>query len=234
MFPMTYVLHYAPDNASLIIRAALELCGQPYETRLVDRASRQQASADYRALNPAGLIPVLETPQGPIFETGAILLWLADTHGGLGPGPGAPNRADFLKWLFFLSNTLHPALRMLFYPQKYIAQDHAAALRDGLEQTLNQNFHILDQAAAAHPAIFGGGTPTALDLYAAALLRWSAIYPTDRPKTWFSLAAFPTLRCICTRLDALPFTDCLHLTEGLGTHPFSNPHPSTPPIGSAT
>ena len=82
---MNYVLHYAPDNASLIIRAALEVRGLPYATQLVDRGTQEQSTPAYRALNPNGLIPVLETPQGPVFETGAILLWLADTHGGLGP-----------------------------------------------------------------------------------------------------------------------------------------------------
>ena len=59
---MNYRLHYAPDNASLIIRLALEEIGVPYETVLVDRRSRAQDTTAYRALNPAGLIPVLETP----------------------------------------------------------------------------------------------------------------------------------------------------------------------------
>ena len=85
-----YRLHYAPDNASLVIRLALEDMGLPYETVLVDRTTREQDSAAYRALNPAGLIPVLETPQGPVFETAAILLWLADTHGQLAPAPADP------------------------------------------------------------------------------------------------------------------------------------------------
>ena len=78
-------LHYAPDNASLCIRLALEELGLPYETVLVNRATHAQRSPAYLALNPNGLIPVLETPDGPLFETGAILLWLADTHGGLRP-----------------------------------------------------------------------------------------------------------------------------------------------------
>ena len=86
-----YRLHYAPDNASLIIRLALEELGQPFETILIDRRGGALDTAAYRSLNPHGLIPVLETPDGPIFETGAILLWLADRHGALGPGPQAPD-----------------------------------------------------------------------------------------------------------------------------------------------
>ena len=101
-----YRLHYAPDNASLVIRLVLEEMALPYETTLVDRARKEQEGAAYRALNPNGLIPVLVTPQGPIFETAAILLWLADTHGRMAPRSDSPERAAFLKWLFFLSNTL--------------------------------------------------------------------------------------------------------------------------------
>ncbi len=51
----------------------------PYRTVLVDRAAQAQKSPAYLALNPNGLIPVLETPHGPVFETAAILLWLAET-----------------------------------------------------------------------------------------------------------------------------------------------------------
>ena len=87
-----YRLHYAPDNASLIVRLALEELGRPYETVLVDRRAKAQRSPAYLALNPAGRIPTLETPDGPISETGAILLWLADRHGALAPAAGDPAR----------------------------------------------------------------------------------------------------------------------------------------------
>ncbi|MCX8224579.1 MAG: glutathione S-transferase, partial [Sulfitobacter sp.] len=136
----SYILHYAPDNASLIIRLALEALGQPYRTVLVDRAASAQTSPAYLALNPHGLIPVLECPDGAIFETGAILLWLTDRHGELGPKVHSPKRADFLKWLFFISNTVHPALRMTFYPEKYAGADarHQAALRSTMQAALSR------------------------------------------------------------------------------------------------
>ena len=84
---MTYTLHYAPDNASLIVRLALEELGVPYHALLVDRRKNAQKSKAYLALNPSGRIPVLETMDGPIFETGAILMWLVDQHQALGPAP---------------------------------------------------------------------------------------------------------------------------------------------------
>lgn len=231
---MTYVLHYAPDNASLIIRLALEHRGLPYTTRLVDRQAAAQNAPDYLALNPNGLIPVLETPQGPLFETGAILLWLADTHGQLGPGPEAAERGDFLKWLFFAANTLHPALRMMFYPDKYIAPEASAALHRGLAAQLSRSFATLNTVAAARPAWLGGPSPSVLDFYVAALLRWPVLYPTAADRSWFDLAATPDLARIATRVETLPCTSALQKAEGLGMTPFTSPTYPNPPEGSAT
>ena len=231
---MTYVLHYAPDNASLIIRLALDHLGLPYRTALVDRAARAQDSAAFRALNPAGRIPVLETPQGPLFETGAILLWLADTHGGLGPAPDDPGRGDFLKWLFFLANTPHASLRKMFYAERFIAPAHTEALRAGLGAELARDFATLEALAATKPSILGAEAPTVLDFYLVALLRWSALYPTDADRSWFDLSRYPALQAIAVRIETLPCTHRLQSAEGLGDTPFTQPRYPTPPEGSAT
>jgi len=230
---MTYVLHYAPDNASLIVRLALEHRELPYRAALVDRRAKAQESADFRALNPNGLIPVLETPEGPLFETGAILLYLADRHGGLGPGPDDPARGDFLKWLFFLSNTIHPALRRLFYPEKSIAPAHVDALRAGTRNDLTQHYATLE-IQAVRGWLLGGTAPTVLDFYTAALLRWPVLYPADQPRDWFTLAASPALARLSTAVEALPATHALQCAEGLGDTPFTAPRYPQPPEGSAT
>lgn len=230
---MTYILHYAPDNASLIIRLALEHRKLPYKTRLVDRQTNQQTSTTFRRLNPNGQIPVLETPAGPMFETGAILLWLADTHGGLAPGPDDPERGAFLKWLFFAANTLHPALRMMFYPDKYITQTHAEILREGLQQHLSVQFQTLEDVAQTRPQWLGGQNASVLDFYICAMLRWAAIYPSPQQTRWFELTRYPALKVICAQIETLPCCDTLKTAEGLGTSPFTDPHPPNPPEGSA-
>lgn len=230
-----YRLHYAPDNASLIVRLALEELGLPFETVLVDRARREQAGAVYRALNPHGLIPVLETPHGPMFETGAILLWLADTHGALAPAPDAPERGDFLKWLFFVSNTLHTGLRMLFYPEKYAGPDpaHQAALSRSMQTALKTHLRALDDLAGTHPPWFNAIPIFALDLYLPPLLRWAALYP-EGGTGWFSLSDTPHLATHAARIEQRPSVRRAILAEGLGETPFTRPAPATPPEGSAT
>jgi len=231
-----YRLHYAPDNASLVIRLALEELGQPFETVLVDRRASAQRSAEYLALNPNGLIPVLETPDGPIFETAAILLWLADHYGALAPARDSPDRAPFLKWLFFASNTLHADLRMLFYPGSYIGADSAqqGQLQNTMRTRLHQHLSNLDSAAAQHPVWLGGEQPTVLDIYLVCQMRWMALYPSNSDHSWFVLAQYPHLKEICARFEHRASVKAARTSEGLGATPFTSPTLANPPEGSAT
>ncbi len=230
-----YRLHYAPDNASLIVRLSLDELGAPYESTLVDRTAQGQRARAYLALNPHGLIPTLETPQGPIFETAAILLWLADSHGALAPAPAAPERGDFLKWLFFTSNTLHAGLRMLFYPEKYTGPDPVAqaALRSAMQGAIKTHLKTLETLAATQPPYFNAIPISALDLYIPVLLRWMALYPRGGTD-WFDLASTPHLAAHAARIEQRDSVKAAILAEGLGETPFSNPSPPIPPEGSAT
>jgi glutathione S-transferase len=183
---------------------------------------------DYLALNPNGLIPVLETPDGVMFETGAILLWLADRHGALAPAPTDSARADFLKWLFFTSNTLHAALRQLFYPWKVVGPSKAdqSVLRAGLQNLLQTHFATLDQHWAAPHA------PDAISLYVAACLRWSQLYgPEDH--SWFDLDAYPKLKHMAAALEGRPSVRASMSAEGWSDAPFTKPVPANPSLGSA-
>ncbi len=229
-----YRLHYAPDNASLIVRLVLDELAQPHDTVLVDRARREQRGTAYRALNPAGLIPVLETPQGPIFETGAILLWLADTHGGLAPGVNDPERGAFLKWLFFTANTLHADLRMLFYPEQYAGSEHGDALRAALTPRLRRHLGLLEAVAAGQPPWLTPETPSVLGYYIACLMRWMALYPRDFDRDWYRLADTPHLGHLLSALENRPATRAAQTAEGLGAAPFTAPRLATPTKGSAT
>lgn len=231
-----YRLHYAPDNASMIVRLVLEALGQHYEVVLVDRAARGQNEPAYLALNPNGLIPTLETPDGPVFETGAIVLWLADRHGALAPVPDDPARGHFLKWLFFVSNTLHAGMRILFYPEKYAGPDTSVqtALRNQMAKVTSGHLVRLDTEAGANPGWFNATAPNVLDYYIAACLRWLALYPKELQRPVFDISRYVHLHALALRLDAVPATAAVATAEGLGQTPFSAPRYPNPPEGSAT
>lgn len=223
------ILHYAPDNASLCVRLALEELAVPHVTRLVDRRACGQRAPAYLALNPNGLIPTLETPDGPIFETAAILLWLADrAPGQVFPAPQDADRGAALARLIWLSNTLHAALRMMFYPDQY-APDAPDAL---YRATITRITALLDQAEAHPAACLIADRPHVAACYLAPMLRWCALYGSDTG--WFDLARWPGLLAFARAFEARPAAVRAARAEGLGPTPFSAPVFPTPPEGSAT
>jgi len=222
---MRYVLHYAPDNASLIIRLALDILDLPFETRLVDRSRNAQSSPAYLALNPNGLIPTLETRDGVMFETSAILLYLHEQHGRLMPDTG-PARASALKWLVWLGNSLHPSQRMLFYPHLYTDGDHKDLRRPARKRITR----LLNLLADADDSDWLEGPASAMSCYLAPLLRWCAIYGGP---AWFDLTDHPRLMDFARRMEQTKATTRAITAEGLGPHPFTAPEPPNPPEGSA-
>lgn len=229
---MSYTLHFAPDNASLIVRIFLEEIGARYSCALVDRAKQEQSSAAYRNLNPNGLIPVLETDEGAIFETAAILLWLADRHEFGFPAPVTATRGAALKWLFFLSNTVHANLRILFYPEKYIDEKATSALRHGIQRNLIQYLQLLEAEIGPKDYLLSD-TPSATDIYLCTMVRWIQLYPINETD-WFDLNQFPNIQNLAKRLETRPSVLSAAKAEGLGETVFSAPIYANPQIGSAT
>jgi glutathione S-transferase len=89
------------------VRWALEEVGQPYEVRLVSfRAMKEPA---HLALHPFGQIPTYEEGDLTLFETGAIVLYIAQGHAGLLPND-ADARARAITWMFAAVNTLEPPI----------------------------------------------------------------------------------------------------------------------------
>lgn len=89
------------------VRWALEETGQPHEVRLVPfRALKTPA---HLALHPFGQIPTYEEDDLVLFETGAIVLHIAQRHAGLLP-PDANARARAVAWMFAAVNTLEPPI----------------------------------------------------------------------------------------------------------------------------
>lgn len=229
----TLRLHYAPDNASLIVRLALEELALPYEAVLVDRRRAEQTGPQYKAINPAGKIPALETKDGALFETAAILLYLADREGRLAPRQDTTERGVFLSWLFYLSNTMHPNLRMTFYPQSYVGKDgDHSRLLDCARQNLIESLHLMEQLAAKEHDWCAGENPSLLDLYLAGMLRWMALYPQG-DTDWFSLREWPNLYFMLKRLETRESVGALIKAEGMQPSPFTDPHYPNPPEGVA-
>lgn len=219
-----YTLHHIDDWASLIIRLALEEMGVAYNLHTHDFDAGSLDRADFRALNPQGLIPVLETDDGPIFETAAILLWLADRHGAMAPAPGHPDRGAFLSWFMFVSNTLHPSAMAQLHPEKLAGDRGQTTVCRQATARLRQQCALLDALMATAPVWLNPVKPTILSPYLAVLLRWSQFLSAD-PAHVLDLTPYPALRAHLVALEARPAFARVTIAEALGPTPFSNPQP---------
>jgi glutathione S-transferase len=177
-------LHYAPGNASMTPHMLLEELGAPFELERVDREHNAHKSPAYLKLNPNGLIPVLEDGDLVLYETAAIVLHLCDTHPEAGLAPtalGSPERAQFYKWLVWLSASLQSQMPIYFYTERYVAPGNAAGAAEVKALTTERIEKLIDQIdvqLASHGGPwFLGERYSALDPYALMLCRWTRSAP---------------------------------------------------------
>jgi glutathione S-transferase len=170
-------LYYYPGNANLAPHMLLEELGVAHRLVLVDRAVDAHKSAAYLALNPNGRLPTLVDGALVLFETAAICLHLADTHpqAQLAPPLGTPQRADFYRWLMYLTNTVQAEMLFYFYPER-LSDDAAMAARVKFhaEARVAAMFDLLEVTLLAHGGPYFLGTQfTAIDPYLFMVSRWS-------------------------------------------------------------
>ena len=112
MTPTITAFEHSPDRGKglardMRVRWALEEAGQPYEVRLVSfRAMKEPA---HRALHPFGQIPTYDEGDLALFESGAIVVHIAERHAGLLPDD-ANARARAVTWMFAALNTVEPPI----------------------------------------------------------------------------------------------------------------------------
>jgi len=170
-------LHYHPSTASMVPHILLEELGVPFELVFVDRANGAHKTARYLALNPNGLIPVWVDGDLALYETAAICLHLVDTHpqAALAPAPGTPQRAQFYKWLMWLTNTLQATLIVYFYPERWADMPEAIVqVKAHAEAKVGALLDQLDAELTRHggPWLLGENF-SALDPFTLTLCRWT-------------------------------------------------------------
>lgn len=218
---MALTLHHAPDFASTIVRMALEELELPHAIALVDFDAGAHQTPEYRRINPVGLIPALETDHGPMFETGAILLWLVDQTGRLGPGPKDPDRAAFLSWLFFTSNALHQSALAMFYPHRPAGEANSDAARATAHDQVVARLGLIEaMIASQHPRWLSPDHPGVLGFYIGVLVRWLTSLPPEPYR--IDLFDCPNLRAVLVAHEARPSVQRVAADEGLGPHPFTH------------
>ncbi|MDP3262126.1 MAG: glutathione S-transferase N-terminal domain-containing protein [Tabrizicola sp.] len=116
--PDAIQLYSLPTPNGVKVSIALEEAGLPYDAHLVNFATNDQTSPEFLSLNPNNKIPAMIDPHGPggvplaLFESGAILIYIAEKSGKLMP---EASRWQVLQWLMFQMGGIGPMFGQLGY-----------------------------------------------------------------------------------------------------------------------
>jgi GST-like protein len=195
-----YVLHGNPGWGSALVEAQLDGYGLPWRYQASgDLFASAEARERLRRLNPLSQVPVLELPDGTVMtESAAITLHLADLTGrdDFVPGPQAPERAAFLRWLVFLVANVYPTFTYADEPSRYVKDEAAAKAFRAEVDAYAQRLWLAVEGAAGAPW-FLGERCSAIDIFLAVMTRW-------RPRRdWFAQHA-PRLHAAALRAEGLP------------------------------
>ncbi len=125
-YPDAIQLYALPTPNGVKVSIALEELGLPYDAHLVDFATNDQTSPAFLSLNPNNKIPAIIDPHGPenkpmtLFESGAILIYLAEKAGKLLPDA---SRYEVLQWLMFQMGGIGPMFGQLGYFHTFAGKD---------------------------------------------------------------------------------------------------------------
>ena len=116
-------LYYLAGSCALAPHIALEVSGLPYQAVRIERG--KQTDPEYLAVNPLGRVPALATAShGTITEVPAVLSFIADAAPDqrLLAAVGASERYEALRWLAYLSSTVHPAFGRLWRAERFTTE----------------------------------------------------------------------------------------------------------------
>ncbi|MEO7401015.1 MAG: glutathione S-transferase N-terminal domain-containing protein [Polaromonas sp.] len=122
-------LYSLPTPNGVKVAIMLEETGLPYEPHLVDFQTHDQTSPEFLSLNPNNKIPAIIDPNGPggkplaLFESGAILLYLAEKTGLFLPQDPA-GRYETIQWLMFQMGGIGPMFGQLGFFNKFAGKDY--------------------------------------------------------------------------------------------------------------
>lgn len=207
---MTTTLYGSASTASLVVHWLLIELDIEHELVLLDFDTRQQKSANYLALNPAGRVPTLVIDGQVLTEAAAIALHLADLHpqAGLLPAPGTEARAQAYRWMFWCANTLQPAYRAWFYADEVAGASNVDAVRDSARQQLEAGWaRFAGHLQQGGPYVLGDRV-SVVDFMLVMLMRWSRNMPLPSD-TW------PELKAYAERLKARPAFAEVYRREGI-------------------
>jgi glutathione S-transferase len=173
LIPVQRLYHREGAGRPARVRWALEEAGAPYE--FVVLTKEEGASAEHAARQPLGRVPALETDDGPLFESAALCLHIADLYpdAGLIPAPTTYARGEVYQWSFFAMDELEVALIRAYTMRHAEERDDDAIARadarlakaaDAVAAALEAHDYLVEDRFTIADVVMGGVIESAREL----------------------------------------------------------------------
>ena len=196
--PLQFYFWPTPNGQKIAIM--LEELGMSYDVIPVDISKGDQFKPEYLALNPNNKMPTIVDPDGPggreivVFESGAILIYLADKTARFIPKEGTHERYAVLQWLMFQMAGFGPMLGQAHHFRRYAKVKIDYAIERYTDEA-NRLYGVLEKQLDGRDYVAGD--------YSIADI---ALYPWSRTADWqgVDLADYPNVRAWQQRIEARP------------------------------
>lgn len=206
-----FTLYGNPGAANMAPHVMLIEAKAPHEVIMIDLDKREQFDAAYLRINPHARVPTLIENGRTMYESAAITIYLGERfpETRLVPAVGSPERAAFLQWMAYLTNTVQEAHLHYWHADNFL--DSEAGCREmvgNAERRLGAMWDHIDGVLAQGGPYLTGPACTAADIYLTMLTRWSR--KLSNPAT-----SRPHLRKLVDLVKARPAYQAMLKAEGI-------------------
>ena len=179
--------YYSGAPNPMKVALMLEETGLPYDAVPVDTRKGDQHKPDYLAINPNAKVPAIVDGDATVFDSNAILLYLAEKTGKFLPENTPKNRGELLSWLMFVASGVGPFSGQSVHFRQYAPEKLPYAVNRYMFEA-RRHFGILDQRLAKHRYMVAD-TYTIVDMD---VWGWARLMPTVLGDEYW--AKFPNLK----------------------------------------
>ena len=189
--------YYSGAPNPMKVALMLEECGLQYEPMPVDTRKGEQHSAEFLKINPNGKVPAIVDGDAVVFDSNAILLYLAEKTGKFLPAKGDKNRGELLSWLMFVASGVGPFSGQSVHFRNYAPEKIEYAINRYMYET-QRHYGILNDRLGKHKYMVGD----AYGIVDMAVWGWARLIPVALgDKAWDK---FPNLKRLVDDISARP------------------------------
>lgn len=164
-----YILYGGDFTRAPLVQWVLEEGRISYEFRRIDILNDEHRSAKFLAINPAGLVPVLVTPEGDaLYEVAALMLYLADRHQltDIAPQLTDPDRGQFLSAVFHIAADIQSEMKRFHFPHRFsLRQEDNAGIQELAKALVLSRLNVINTRLAKRGPYLLGTRFSLADFY---------------------------------------------------------------------